>query len=439
MFLYKNDLSYFNNKYINDIRLKVNKTVLIVFAIISYFITVFLASRIVIIPILMHEQPEGYKFYLIFLIVIVCLEIISIYCNITLSLLWAILSFKNDTNSIKIEKLLIAYSALTLRYSLIKKIKLSECNLDKQTIKFLKILNYNNYIIRGSICIDLLTNSNHRKINDIDLINKNKINPPLKKVNSAVIKTLYSDDIVYKGSYYGTEFEAINSAFITNEAITKGKGLIFANSYSSLTSKMTQLIALEVCSKLKDQNKSSNTKNDILYLLKNDLHLKELDEYKIKYFFTQALISNYFVSFYFNLINWDNYKSKNWMNDFINHLENDELRSLFEIICIPEISQLYSTITYCLENKIKVFELYNSFNKCDIKINSILQEFPNYDDFIKVYKDLNFNNSAIDSIWKQMINTCDANSFDLRVLMLIQLHDYRLNCVSEACFYNRIP
>ncbi|WP_369024443.1 hypothetical protein [Mycoplasmopsis synoviae] len=194
-------------------------------------------------------------------------------------------------------------------------------NLDAITIKILKKLNKKiDTFLRGSLAIDLLTDSNYRITNDIDLVSDNK-NINFRKIFEKEFPYFEKntlDQNFLKGKILDKKIEIINSLYINKRNTIKIKGIKVANIQYVLISKMVQLPFL--FSNQQSVKKIENTILDIEFIIKyiNQKNLK-LQNLELLYLVKQNLVSDYSLKLFFKQNNFSQF-----INNEINEKEKNK-------------------------------------------------------------------------------------------------------------------
>lgn len=124
------------------------------------------------------------------------------------------------------------YFIFSLKFKKLNTLTKKQYNLDAITIKILKKLNKKiDTFLRGSLAIDLLTDSNYRITNDIDLVSDNK-NINFRKIFEKEFPYFEKntlDQNFLKGKILDKKIEIINSLYINKRNTIKIKGIKVAN------------------------------------------------------------------------------------------------------------------------------------------------------------------------------------------------------------------
>lgn len=124
------------------------------------------------------------------------------------------------------------YFIFSLKFKKLNTLTKKQYNLDAITIKILKKLNKKiDTFLRGSLAIDLLTDSNYRITNDIDLVSDNK-NINFRKIFEKEFPYFEKntlDQNFLKEKILDKKIEIINSLYINKRNTIKIKGIKVVN------------------------------------------------------------------------------------------------------------------------------------------------------------------------------------------------------------------
>ncbi|MHA3839503.1 MAG4530 family protein [Mycoplasma sp. HF14] len=339
---------------------------------------------------------------------------------------------EDDLTEEKLKLFLKIYCALALKYWVLPKIDKKEVNITLSLKRALKKISQNSdLVIRGSLIPDLLLGENSRKIHDIDLVSQSGLPKNWNKLLSwDSVDITYSDDIFAKGSILNTEFDIINAAYTPYKYISEKSGIRFTNYTYSLTNKFTQIISL--LSNHEEnvrQSKKDNTYEDIIFLLERQNLFSKLNFQDLKSAFISSILSNYFVSYYFNGINWEFFKDQNWninMQNILNNLNYTQplFREIFnDLINDNDIKKIYTTIYHLLDSKEQIiYKFIQASGNESIETKSLYQTFISqdaYDSYIKNIK--MFQLQELNEAIKQFKDNSNYENMDLRIILLDSL------------------
>lgn len=338
-------------------------------------------------------------------------------------------------------KWLKIWTFCSLKFELLENISKPIENFTNEEIDLIKNMQENNLFLHGSKSIAYKYKDFWRKTNDMDFCSfENK----LKNLDLNIkqnIKITFYDKITAKLLLNNKNIEVLIAKYIPNYFIQTKREIKIPKLQWMIAMKIHQLLKLFLIQKegMKvSKEKIQNTFLDLAFLLNKG---GKYNINKTILFIKYLYISNFFISYYLNKLNFSDYSEKNikefveYCSNNIKQLENvNELYFFFDLVLTKlqnnqELIKMSKAMNIIIQEKEKLENKFLNYSTHENKnISSLERQFSSEkekNDFLKTnYENLPITSKIIklfNSNWTIGFNNKN-NNIDIRQILLFELN-----------------